>query len=328
MKKSQFHSRFLVALLSALLIANSIMPQTISLIASAEAESIFTSELDAARIFAPVEINETEKTVSQWFSGPMNRATFTVMLAMALFDAGAVTSFDFLDNPSYMGYSGEDALAIYFFDGDDVLSAVYMPSSGLAAYTHRKMENALITGPATLELNCDATEKNDCDDVRLVKDTLIGEENKALTNQETSASMINSSPTPTTKPTPKPTPVIMDVSIYSVRLDENSIGTPEIYVRFMNISQTDTIDRVDFYIECYDAYGDLIKAYNHYDMTDCFHDERLSPGKISSSDYYWTIYGCDGVKTLKVAIHRYHTTKGKTVSLSDSQLTWETYNFK
>ena len=328
MKKSQSYSRFFIALLSVLLVANSIVPQTLSPAAIAEDASIFTSELDEAGIFVPTDVNATNKTISQWFSGPMNRATFTVMIAMALLDAEAVTSLDFLDNPSYVGCSGEDGLAIYFFDGDDVLSVVYMPSSGLAAYTHRKMENALITGPVTMELNCESTEKNDQDNIQLVKSTLVEEEDKGLTSHETSTPTVSTSPNHTTKPTPIPTPVIMDVSIYSVRLGENSIGKPEIYARFTNTSTSETIDRVDFYIECYDAYGDLIKSYNHYDMIDCFYDERINPGKTSSSDHYWTIFGCEGVKTIKIAIHRYHTTKGKTVSLSDSQLMWETYNFK
>lgn len=125
-----------------------------------------------------------------------------------------------------------------------------------------------------------------------------------------------------TLPDVSPIPNHLDVSISSVKIGENSIGSPEIHVVLKNESSTLTIDRVDFRIKCYDAYGDLIKLYNRYTYSACFYDGTLKPGYKSPENHRWTIYDGDGTRTVQVAIEKYHATDGTTVSVPEDQLEW------
>ena len=144
-----------------------------------------------------------------------------------------------------------------------------------------------------------------------------------FTNEEkgTQKNFVISSP-PT--PTPAPTPVKLEVDISAVRFGKNSIGTPELYIRFKNTSSSKTIDRIDFAVECYDVYGSKVKGDGYYDYTECyFDDQRIKPGKTSPSNHYWTLYGFEGMYSVKIAITKYHTTDGRTVSIPEKQWTWE-----
>ena len=118
-------------------------------------------------------------------------------------------------------------------------------------------------------------------------------------------------------------PVVLDVSISSVKIDDNSIGSPEIYVVLKNDSSTLTIDRIDFRIKCFDAYGDLIKLYNRYTYSSCFYDDSLlKPGSKTPASHRWTIYDGDGTKSVKVAIEKYHATDGTVVTVPEDHLEW------
>ena len=125
-------------------------------------------------------------------------------------------------------------------------------------------------------------------------------------------------PTPTPRPTPTINPEIYKIAISSLRIGKNSIGDPELYVIFKNNS-TYTIDRIDFNVICYDAYGSKIKGYNYYDSTDCYFDDRnIKPGGKTPSDHHWTLYGFDGTKAVDIVITSYHTTNGITVRVPES----------
>lgn len=129
----------------------------------------------------------------------------------------------------------------------------------------------------------------------------------------------------TPKPTATPIPVPnLEVSIRNVKFGKNSIGTPKIYVQFKNTSAAKTIDRIDFAVECYDVYGSVVKGYGYYDYTECYYDDsRIAPGKTTPSDYYWTLYGFDETYKAKIAITRYHTTNGETVTIPEQAWKWE-----
>lgn len=126
-------------------------------------------------------------------------------------------------------------------------------------------------------------------------------------------------------PTPKPVPVDMKVAVYSVNIGKNSIGTPDIEVRFIN-NESSSVDRIDFAIRGYDAYGKLVKGYGVYDYTTCFYDNKpIAKGKTSESGWSWTLYGFDGIKTVEIAITSYHTTSGKSVEANENQYVWVPY---
>lgn len=123
----------------------------------------------------------------------------------------------------------------------------------------------------------------------------------------------------------KELPKKQDLNVKISRLSDNSIGTPEICVRFTNASDR-AIDRIDFVVYAYDAYGDLIRPYNRYDCTGCFYDSSvLKPGNTTPSDWYWTLYDCDGAVKVRVAIEKYHFDDGETVSVPYSDYVWYTY---
>lgn len=131
----------------------------------------------------------------------------------------------------------------------------------------------------------------------------------------------------TPKPTPKPTPVKIDVTISSVRFGQDAIGTTELYIRFTNEHASETIDRVDFTAKCYDSYGELIKGYGVYEGSNMFFEaQSIRPGKTTSSDYYYTMYGFDGIKSVSIAIQKYHTKSGRTVEISEDDLQWKTFS--
>lgn len=118
-------------------------------------------------------------------------------------------------------------------------------------------------------------------------------------------------------------PVALDVAVDSVRIDRNSAGTTLVFVVFKNKSSTLSIDRIDFNVRCYDAYGDVIKKYGRNEILPCFYDGSvLNPSAKSHSDHRWTLYGTDGTKEVDIAIAKYHATDGTTIIVPDDQLEW------
>jgi len=110
------------------------------------------------------------------------------------------------------------------------------------------------------------------------------------------------------------TPQKLDITISSVKIGKDSIGTPQVHIVFKNTSPSKSIDRIDFAVRCFDAYGTELLPYGFYRWTDCFYDDKeLRPGKTTPTDWRWTIYGVDGTKSVRIAITKYHTTDGKTV---------------
>lgn len=142
-----------------------------------------------------------------------------------------------------------------------------------------------------------------------------------------SSPMRTAAPTRSARPiyTPKPTPRPLKVSIYSVDIRRNSIGAPTVYVSFMNDGAV-SVDRIDFAVECYDAYGQKVKGYDYYDYTTCFFDSKvIKPNQHSSLDYYWTLNGFDGTKSVRIAITKYHCTDGTTYTIPESEWKWHQY---
>ena len=130
---------------------------------------------------------------------------------------------------------------------------------------------------------------------------------------------------PTQTEVPTTTPIITsDITVTKAKLDRNSAGTTEAYITLHNNGRV-TVDRIDFYVKCFDAYGNHIKGYDTYDVSSCFYDELLRAGASTSSDIYWTLYGFTGTKRIEVAIISYHTQSGITVEIPEDQLVWKSF---
>ena len=98
----------------------------------------------------------------------------------------------------------------------------------------------------------------------------------------------------------------------------------EAYITLHNNSSV-TVDRIDFYVRCFDAYGNQIKGYGIYDVSCCFYDEIIKAGKSSPSDIYWGLYGFNGTKRIEVAVFSYHTLSGTTVEIPEDQIFWKSF---
>ena len=111
------------------------------------------------------------------------------------------------------------------------------------------------------------------------------------------------------------------LEVCSITLSRNTIG-PFAYIQIAN-NLSVAVDRVDFTVYCYDAYGRQIKGYDYYTHDDDWYDGLILPGGKSPSDHYWSLYGYDGVRTIVVTITKYHTADGRTVSIpKDRQQSW------
>ena len=130
----------------------------------------------------------------------------------------------------------------------------------------------------------------------------------------------------TVKPTATPIPsVSLPFEIASVSIKKNSIGTPELFVVFRNTGKK-SIDRIDFAVECYDVYGNIVKGYGYYDYTTCYFESGIiGPGRSTPTDHRWTLYGFDGTRNVKIAITRYHLTDGTSVTIPENRWVWKKY---
>ena len=110
------------------------------------------------------------------------------------------------------------------------------------------------------------------------------------------------------------------IEIVRMKIKNNSIGTPEAYIQFKNIADKKII--FDFYVACYDAYGDLVLGYNRYTVYSGAYEDWVDSGKTTPSDWRWTLYGFDLTKTIKVAICKYKLDGEPAVIIPEDQLVW------
>lgn len=112
------------------------------------------------------------------------------------------------------------------------------------------------------------------------------------------------------------------VSIEVVRLRNNSAGTPELTMRFTNTGDKEII-ALDFYVMCYDAYGEVVKGYGRYSAYNgTYQDSPIKPGKSSPSDWYWPLYGFDNAKSVKVAVSKYKLAGEDAVEIPEKDWVW------
>ena len=130
-------------------------------------------------------------------------------------------------------------------------------------------------------------------------------------------------PAITPKPTATPRPVYVEVSIESVDIKTTRYGTKEFYIRLKNNSSV-SIDRVDFYVQAYNAYGERIENYGKY-IYGFYCEELIKPGKMTPKDYYYTHLMLNEAVKLKIAIVKYHRSDGQTIEVPEYQYAWRTF---
>lgn len=112
------------------------------------------------------------------------------------------------------------------------------------------------------------------------------------------------------------------ISIQVRSLKNNSAGTPELTMQFTNTGEKEIV-ALDFYVLCYDAYGEAVKGYGRYDVySGTYQDASILPGKSSPSDWYWALYGFDTAKSVKVAVVKYKLAGEDAVEIPEAELIW------
>lgn len=111
------------------------------------------------------------------------------------------------------------------------------------------------------------------------------------------------------------------LEVTGIALDQDSIGTTEISLMITNTGEVG-IDAVQLRVEFRDAYEETVKIYGAYSYATLSYEDMIEPGKSTPSDWVWTMTGVDGIKTMRVAVQKYHTTDGNTVTINDAQLKW------
>ena len=115
-------------------------------------------------------------------------------------------------------------------------------------------------------------------------------------------------------------PAPVSISIRS--LVNNSAGTPELTLQFTNTGEKEIV-ALDFYVTCYDAYGEIVKGYGRYDVyAGTYQDSPIMPGKSSPYDWYWPMYGFDNTKSVKVAVIKYKLAGEEAVVIPESEYVW------
>lgn len=116
------------------------------------------------------------------------------------------------------------------------------------------------------------------------------------------------------------------LEIGEVKLSENSIGTPEISLIITNTGEI-AVDAVDIRVEARDAYGELIKIYGKYTYFSLtYQDNAINPGGKSADGHIWTLTGVQNMKSVRLAVEKYHLTDGNTVTINEAQLQWSDWN--
>lgn len=142
-------------------------------------------------------------------------------------------------------------------------------------------------------------------------------EQKAVTNSSVNqVEQQKETTVTTTKEHVEPAPI----EIKSIKIKENSIGVPEVYITFKNISDKNII--FDFNVQCLDAYGEVIKGYGSYDLFSGTYDTPLAPGETSPSDWHWTLNGFDLTKIVKVSVYKYKLANEEAVRIPHDELHW------
>lgn len=119
-------------------------------------------------------------------------------------------------------------------------------------------------------------------------------------------------------------PPKQDISVESIKMGSDSIGTSELSVVFKNNLST-TVDRLDFYVMCLDTYGEIMQAYNAYGVTSLSFDYNIESGEKTSDNWRWKLYGLGSINTVMVSVYKYHTVDGQTVEIPDDELFWFSY---
>ncbi len=147
--------------------------------------------------------------------------------------------------------------------------------------------------------------------------------NVSETSEPIRASMPKPTPTPKPTKTPKPTATpyrepanpIDFLSSYVERYK----GDPNINLGIKNVSGKKTIDGFTIIFYCEDVYEEKIKNNGTGDIYSAYtYTKTIKPGKSIMAGYVW-LEGYQNAKYVYVAVAKFHTTDGNTVTIPEPQ---------
>ncbi len=155
--------------------------------------------------------------------------------------------------------------------------------------------------------------------------------NVSETSEPVKAEMPKPTPTPKPTKTPRPTPTpyrepanpIDFLSSYVERYQ----GDPYINLGIKNISGKKTIDGFTIVFYCEDVYEEKIKYNGNGDIYSTYtYTKTIKPGKSIMAGYV-QVEGYKNAKYVYVAVTKFHTTDGNTVTIPESQWDYYYYTF-
>jgi hypothetical protein len=107
--------------------------------------------------------------------------------------------------------------------------------------------------------------------------------------------------------------------LYKAEITLNIIGNPEVTVDVTNISKNE-IDAFDIDVYCYNRYGQPVKKFSTgSNICYCTSQDVINVGSKQSGT--WTLHGQELTTNVKVFLSKVHFTNGKTLVISNKQLT-------
>jgi len=134
-------------------------------------------------------------------------------------------------------------------------------------------------------------------------------------------------PPTTAEPTTSTKALVASLQITQVKAGKDVLGDNEVYVTVKNTGDFE-IDSFDVTVMCYNAYGERLKYYTwgDYNYSGTVSKCSIAPGKAYNNATF-TLFGYDTATEFYVAITRFHTTAGETVTIPSNDWDYQGVKF-
>lgn len=142
------------------------------------------------------------------------------------------------------------------------------------------------------------------------------------------AAQAKATPTPSPSPTPAPTPMsdnaVLEIVNVSLR---DHYNTKVFSVKLKNHSTAVTVDAFTLAHRCFDTYGTLLTSAilnpDGIEYAEWWKELSLKPGKtFSMGSYFWYLFDTQTCSKIEVAVSKYHTTEGETITIPPEEYQW------
>ena len=142
------------------------------------------------------------------------------------------------------------------------------------------------------------------------------------------AAQAKTTPTPSPSPTPVPTPIPDNAVLSITKIKLYDYYQQRVFsVDVQNNASSVTIKKYDIVYRCFNAYDELISKglLNQEGILTSTSDDNLDikPGKkYSMKSRFWYLFAYESTSRIEVAIKRYLTTDGETITIPPEDYQW------